>query len=247
VSSNELVRTAIVVLRVSDGPDMVAEELVRRGASVRTVRVAAVVDRPDDVVRDAIGVLERFAWVAVTSANAARRLGPFADRWPRDTRVGVVGPATLAAVESIGLRANAVATQGTAADLARSVEAGPVLFLAASNARADLPTALERRGIEVLTVVAYDVGPIALDVESVAMVRSSDALVAMAPSAIDALDSLEEPARSSARRVPLVAFGPSTARRAVELEWPVTNVAATREPRAVADAVAVTLDATPGR
>lgn len=241
MSHSELAGVVVVVLRVSAGPDVVAGELERRGASVHTVRVASVVDRADAVVRDEVGAIGRFAWVAVTSANAARRLELFAAGWPDATRVGVVGPATLAAVEAVGLRVDAVALQGTAADLAHHLDAGPVLFLAASNARADLLGALASRGIEVVTVVAYDIEPLALDAQAVATVGSSHALVAMAPSAIDALDSMAARARRSARRIPLVAFGPSTALHADERDWPVAAVAATRGPVAVADALVVAL------
>lgn len=237
MSPAELEGTAVVILRVGDGPDAVRDELDRRGASAATVLIATVHDRPDDVVRDEVGTLDRFAWVAVTSANAARRLALWATQWPAGTRIGAVGPATLAAVGSVGLRVDAMAPGGTAADLAHHIDAGPVLFLAASSARTDLRAELAGRGIEVMTVVAYDVEPVVLDAESVAALCASDAIVAMAPSAIDALASMDEPARMAARSVPLIAFGPSTARRAAELDWPVAAVAARRDPEAVADAL----------
>jgi uroporphyrinogen-III synthase len=155
--------------------------------------------------------------------------------------VAVVGPATLASVESLGLIADAVALDGTAADLAQRIDAGPVLFLAAANARADLPRGLASRGIEVTTVVAYDVAPHALDASAIALLLESDALVAMAPSALDALDSMDESARLAARAIPLVAFGPSTQRHAAVLGWPIASVAARRGAQAVVDAVGTAL------
>jgi uroporphyrinogen-III synthase len=237
----ELAGAVVVVLRVGDGPDAVRDELERRGATAMTARVAVVRDRSDDDVRRGVGALERFAWVAVTSASAARRLSLWSAIWPAHTRVAAVGPATLAAVESVGLRCDAVAGGGTAADLAASIDHGPVLFVAAANARPDLVRELERRSIAVTTVVAYDVEPRALDVDAVGLVTTSDALVAMAPTAIDALDSLDEPARQRALLAPLVAFGPSTKQRAVALEWPVATCASQRNPQSVCDAVQVAL------
>jgi uroporphyrinogen-III synthase len=241
VSPRTLTGSSVVILRVGEGPDAVADELDREGASASTVRVATVRDRADDEVAVEVGALEGFAWVAVTSLNAARRLALWSAQWPNATRIGAVGPATLAAVEALGLRGDAVAAGGTAVDLARHIDAGPVLFLAAANARGDLAHELARRGIEVATVVAYDIEPIALDASMVAGVLSSDAIVAMAPSAIDALVSLDERARRTARGIPLVAFGPSTERHAMRIGWPIASVAVRRDPQAVTDAVRVAL------
>ena len=241
MSARELQGAAVVVLRAGEGPDAVADELERHGAVVATLRVAHVVDRADGDVLGAVGALERFGWVAVTSANAARRLALFSAQWPAATRVAVVGPATAAAVESLGLHVDAVASGGTAADLARSIEAGPVLFLAAANARGDVARELTGRGIEVTTVVAYDVEAVPLDTDAVALLLDRGVVVAMAPSAIDALHSMDEQARRAARSIPLVAFGPSTQRRAEALDWPIAAVATRRDPQAVTDAVRAAL------
>jgi uroporphyrinogen-III synthase len=241
VSPGRLAGAAVVILRVGDGPDAVRDELEHHGATATTLRVASVSDRADDDLRRDAGAVDRFAWVAVTSANAARRLELWSSEWPAGTRVAAVGPATLASVESLGLLADAVSLDGTAADLAGRIDEGPVLFLAAANARADLPRGLASRGIEVTTVVAYDVAPNALDAGAVTILLESDALVAMAPSALDALDSMDDPARGAARAIPLVAFGPSTQRHAAELDWPIASVAARRGPQAVVDAVGTAL------
>jgi uroporphyrinogen-III synthase len=241
VSPKSLTGTSVVILRVGDGPDAVADGLVEKGALASTVRVATVSDRADHDVAAEVGALDRFAWVAVTSANAARRLALWSARWPSGTRIGAVGPATLAAIGALGLRGDAVASEGTAADLARHIDAGPVLFLAAANARADLVHELASRGIVVATVVAYDVEPVALDPDARALVLASDAIVAMAPSAIDALVAMDERARRTARGIPLVAFGPSTERHAGRLGWPIASVALRRDPQAVADALGIAL------
>jgi uroporphyrinogen-III synthase len=240
VSAADLDGVAVCVLRVGSDPDAVGAELARHGAASTTVPVAIVEDRADESVRADTGPLERFAWVAVTSVNAARRLSLWSP-WPAATRVAVVGPATRAAVDALGRRADAMAPGGTAVDLAASIDGGPVLFLAAATARGDLARALGDRGIEVTTVVAYDVTPRRLDHDEAAVVAGCDVLVAMAPSAIDALEGLDEPTRAAVRAIPLVAFGPSTEARADARHWPVAAVAAHRDPRAVLDAVRATL------
>ena len=68
-----------------------------------TVVIADVEDREDAEVAQGVGDVARFSWVALTSANAARRLEPWRDAWPTTTRIGAVGPATRDVVVALGL------------------------------------------------------------------------------------------------------------------------------------------------
>lgn len=228
----------VALLRVGDTGQRLAESLRGAGAAVSTVLVGDVVDRDDAALRREVGSIERYAWVAVTSANAARRLGLWAARWPASTRIGAVGPSTAAAVAAAGLRCHAVAEDGTARSLADRIDAGPVLFLAAASARDDLAVALGSRGIEVVAVVSYDVA--ARAIRGDAGIGELDVLVAMSPTAIDALVDADDEVRASIPRT--VAIGPTTAAHAAARGWPVAAVARRRDADAVRDAVRSALE-----
>jgi uroporphyrinogen-III synthase len=230
-----------VVLRTADTPGAIDSALADAGMRVAIVAVADVVDRPHDEVAHAVGRLARYRWVAVTSTNAARRLAPWSASWPPSVRVAAIGPGTAAAVEAAGVRCAVTSRAGTAADLAGLLDGGPVLFLAASSARDDLPRTLARREIELVTVVAYDVVPRTLDAAARDAIRDADVVVAMAPVAIDALDALGVDDRDVARTRPLVTIGPTTTARAASLGWEVAAEAATRDAHGVVAAVDATL------
>jgi len=227
----------IVVLRAAEGPDRMRDALCAEGADATTVAVADVVDRSDAELRSGVGDLAGYRWVVVTSRHGARRLQSWADAWPPATRIGAVGPSTAECVAQVGLPVDAVAPEGTARSLADALDGGPVLFLAAATARDDLARELASRGVELTTVVAYDVVRRELADDDRAQVVASDAIVAMAPVAIDALDALPDTSRAVAVRIPLVAIGPTTAARAAALDWPVTQVASSREPPSVCASV----------
>jgi uroporphyrinogen-III synthase len=225
------------VLRTAGTPGTIDAALADAGLRVAVVAVADVVDRPHDEVARAVGELSRYRWVAVTSANAARRLAAWVHSWPPTVRVAAIGPGTAAAVEATGLRCAATSRAGTAADLAGLLDDGPVLFLAASSARDDLSRALARRGLELVTVVAYDVVPWTLDAVARDAIRDADVVVAMAPVAIDALEALTSEDRDAARARRLVTIGPTTTARAASLGWLVAAEAATRDAHGVVAAV----------
>lgn len=230
-----LVDRRVVVLRAEGERDAVAEALTARGAIASTVVIATVRDRPDEALLEGLGELDAYRWLAVTSRHAARRLGLVAPTWPATTRIAAVGPATAAIVEGLGLEVAAIAADGTASSLADAIDGGPVLFLAANDARRDLPDALARRGIECATVVAYELAPVAIEGDAAARVLAADVLVAMSPTAIDAVAGLLGGSRGSVTA--LVAIGPTTAARASACGVPVARTAAARDPDAVADAV----------
>jgi uroporphyrinogen-III synthase len=230
----------VVVLRVGDRDDAIATELRARGADAVTVRVATVIDRPDDAVRAKVGALDRFAWVALTSSNAARRLELWSESWPSSLRVGAVGPATTQSIESLGLNVDAVAADGTALGLADAIDAGPVLFLSARRARRDLVDALEARGVEVDVVVTYDTVPRTLDIAEVDALEACDAVVAASPGGIEAV-AVAPMLNAAVRLRPLVTIGPTTASHARRRGFPVAATAASRDAGSVADAVAAVL------
>lgn len=243
MTTRPLAGRRVVVLRAGGAADSVHTALVERGAAATTVRVADVADRPDEEVREGVGDLAGYRWVAVTSANAARRLALWAERWPAATRIAAVGPATAAVAEGLGLTVAVVGAGGTARSLAEALDQGPVLFLAASSARTDLARDLAARGIELATVVVYDVAPRALDADAVAALTTSEVVVALSPIALDALSDLDAASRAAVAALPLVAIGPTTGAHAEALGWPATVVASSRDAASVCDAVATALAA----
>jgi len=153
------------------------------------------------------------------------------------TSIGAVGPASASAVRALGLRCDVVAPHGTARSLGAVIDTGPVLFLAASDARSDLADALGARGISTTTVVAYDVVPRELDDDDVDALVACDVIVAMSPLAADALASVPPEIAVAVRSVPRGAIGPTNDQHARDTGWMVAARAAARDPDAVCDAV----------
>jgi uroporphyrinogen-III synthase len=249
--ASRAVAARVVVLRVGgDDEDDVVAALRGRGIPATSVVVASVQDRADRALRDEVGDVARYRFVAVTSRHAARRLALWCDDWPAGTSVATVGEATARAAAQVGTPADLVAPDGTAASLADAIAdalgaqgqaRSPVLFLAAASARADLADGLVARGHDVTTVVAYALEPRRLDDNDAVAVASSDVLVALSPRAVDALCDLDAAPRAAARARPLVVLGPTTEARALGRGLDVARRAARRDPEAVADAVAAVL------
>lgn len=236
MSAGPLDGVRVTVLRVAGGSDAFAAALRELGATATTLTVGDVVDRSDAEVLEDVGVLERFAWVVVTSVNAARRLELWSASWPHEVRVAAVGATTAAALEDAGVPCTATSRDGTALGLAASIERGPVLFLAARGARRELVEALGNRGIEVVMAVAYETVLRELDGPALDDLTAADVIVATSPSGIDAV-------RASRRGAELllhssvVAIGPTTAEHARELGVRVVGTAERRDATSVVAAV----------
>lgn len=227
---------SVVLLRIGSDDGRLATSLETLGIATSVADVGSVEDRPDDQLLAEVGELARFRWVAVTSRNAARRLGLWANPWPPAVLVGVVGHATEEALGRAGVRCDAVSPDGTAAGLAACIDAGPVLFLRARQAREELVERLAARGIAVEQVVAYDTTTRALDAGARSALRHADAVVALSPSALDAV--LDTPNGDEVLRgVRVVAIGPTTAAHAASRGVRVDAVAQARSAEALADAI----------
>lgn len=138
------------------------------GAEVVEVPLIEIVPPSDPRPLDAaLNALDRYRWVAFTSANAvhavADRLEARALGWPAAVRVASVGPATSAAVAE-RLPGAAVAlepeTDHRAEGLllafgAHALPGCPILLPASERARDVLPRGLRERGAEVTVVAAY--------------------------------------------------------------------------------------------
>ena len=118
-------------------------------------------------------------YLVVTSARAARG-AQIASRL-LSVPVLSVGAATSAALESRGV---VVSGEGeSAVDVARRIEAGPVLSLGARDTRPELAGELATRGIESVHVACYETNVVALTDEQCETLRRADAVLIGAPSA----------------------------------------------------------------
>jgi hydroxymethylbilane synthase len=195
-----------------------ARRLIQLGAEV--VREVALevedLERPDLARR--VAALRPGEALAVTSANAARRLAGVT--LPAGVRLAAVGAATAQALEQVGLQAELVGQAGAralAAALAPSLgTGGRVLFPCAEGARDELEEELRRAGVAVERLELYRTrlrGDLRLD-------TSAAVRLYLSPSAVTAALPAERAASPSARRV---ALGPSTAAALAEAGFPATT------------------------
>jgi len=118
----------------------------------------------------AVARLREYQWVIFTSANGVRFFWERLQAAGRDTRdlagitVCAIGPATAAALKSVGIRADLVPTEFKAEALVAAIQAGfgaeaiagsRVLLARAAEAREVIPEELERLGAQVDVVAAY--------------------------------------------------------------------------------------------
>lgn len=118
-------------------------------------------------------------YLVVTSARAAR--GAQIAHRELSAEVLSVGAATSEALTALGL---VVSSEGeSAVDLARRIEAGPVLSLGARDTRPELADELAARGIETFHVACYETRAVALTHEQGEALRLADVILIGAPSA----------------------------------------------------------------
>ena len=118
----------------------------------------------------AIGRLREYQWVILTSANGVRFFWERLQAAGRDARdlagitVCAIGPATAAALQSRGVRADIVPAEFKAEALVEAIDAGTgaerlrgarMLLARAAEAREVIPEELARRGARVDVVPAY--------------------------------------------------------------------------------------------
>lgn len=218
-----------MVCRAEGDAGPLADALRERGAEPVLVPLLVRAAPADGgaALRAAVARLDRYAWVAVTSAaGAAALLAARADGWPAGVRVAAVGPATADALRRAGVEPDLVPTTATAVDLAaafppapgtgESGPAGRVLAPLAELAGDDLAAGLRARGWDVDRVDAYrlaDLPPPGSDDPLPAGLEGADAVAFTSPSTVDRFCDRFSPALVP----PVVAcIGPRTAARARE-------------------------------
>jgi len=230
----------VIVCRAADDAGPLADALRDRGAEPVLVPLL-VRDAPADggaALRHAVAHLDRYAWVAVTSAAGAdaflAALPPLnpdtgspvpapgvtaPGRRTAGVRVAAVGPATADALRRAGVEPDLVPATATAADLAAAFPPAPaegarVLAPLAELAGDDLVAGLRARGWTVDRVDAYrlaDLPPLASADALPAGLVGADAVAFTSPSTVDRFCD-----RFGRSLVPPVVacIGPRTAERA---------------------------------
>jgi uroporphyrinogen-III synthase len=224
-----------------------------RVAAVPTVAtaLAAAGDALDCALTDDRG----WSWIVVTSAAGARAVGEALARMPATTARpaaswAAVGPATAAALVSIGIQVDVVPHDQTGIGLARELSAhaplrGRRVLLPRSDAASpDLPHALRAAGAEVHEVAAYRTveapADSAHDVARALADPGLAAIVVASGSAVRGLLRLASEAGLTDRvlATPLVSIGPTTSAVARDLGLVTVVQAATPTVEALATAVA---------
>lgn len=221
---------------------------------------ATVIQAPQDAgaaLRATVGQLDRYRWVAFTSANAVRyflaALEDVKGLARTRTRLAAVGKATQSALVSRGLQVDLVAGKASAEGLVAdfpdpapdptggSPEAEQrVLFPRAAGARPTLADGLRAKGWLVDEVVAYQTVPAPSPSPELAeQIAAADAVVFAAPSAVGAfLSGLRSPSlrRTGRSVIPryVACIGPVTAEEAVRQGLIVDVVATEPSPSALA-------------
>lgn len=157
----------LLVPRPAEQGKATAAAIRARGASARLLPAIEIRDPRDPApLEAAISELRSYEWVLFTSANGVTRFTRALNRAGLDARafgsakIGAIGPKTASALESFGLRADAVADEFIGEGLARAVlaQGSPkrVLLARAQVARDALPDLLRQSGARVDVVPVYE-------------------------------------------------------------------------------------------
>jgi uroporphyrinogen-III synthase len=159
----------VVVTRPEGQEEGLIQGLRQAGAEVEWLGLLEV-GPPNDLVplKRACREIDRFRWVALTSANAvAPLLDLLPEGLPSSVAVAAVGEATAGELRGRGVEPRLVSAKGSGEGLAEELAAADdlagarVLLPLAADARPELAAGLRAAGAEVTTVVAYAKRPAA--------------------------------------------------------------------------------------
>lgn len=159
--------------------------LLPEGASVHEVPLTTTRFFDNDEVTTALHASPcygTFRYLVVTSARSALYASLARQALALNGTVLVVGTATAHALEEESVEVGVIGDSG-AAELAPSIDAGPVLLLGAATMRDELATELLNRGIAVETLACYETVPADLSGADEATLRDADVIFIGAPSA----------------------------------------------------------------
>lgn len=217
--------TRVVVTRASQQATELSRELSTSGFEVVEVPVITIVE-PDDggaALRAALGGIDHYDWLVVTSVNTVERISPFIVDVPG--KIAAIGPATAGALSVLGLTVDLVPPQYVAESLVAEFPAGEgkVLLPRAEVARDVLPDGLRQKGWMVDVVVAYKTVAAQVGPDALQRLDDADVITFTASSTVENFVD-----RFGVDRVPgkVACIGPVTAKTAEQLGVKVDVVAA---------------------
>jgi uroporphyrinogen III methyltransferase/synthase len=217
----------VIVTRAAEQGDPLSDALLAAGARVIELPMIAI-EEPDDggaALRLAVASIDRYDWVAFTSANAVRRAAALLrdGRSLGTARLAAVGRPTADALASVHLVADLVAERAGAAGLLDALAAPPegggrVLFPRSASAGSALGDGLRAKGWAVDEVDAYRT--VAAGPPPSALVDAAggaDVVIFASPSSLAAYLAARDGAGRALVVPPAVAcIGPTTAAAARE-------------------------------
>ncbi len=224
----------ILITRAREQASAFAAVLEAAGAEVVEFPTISIVPPESWAPLDAaIGRLREYQWVIFTSSNGVRFFRDRLQHAGRDVRdlhgitICAIGPATAAALATIGVRADLVPAEFKAEALLEAIRTVPggadlrgarVLLARAAEAREALPEELTRRGAQVDVVPAYRTvrsTPEAEPVRAMLRDRNIHAVTFTSSSTVKHfLELVGEEARDLLRGVVVASIGPITAETA---------------------------------
>jgi len=212
-----------VVTRPSFQSDVLAGELGRRGATTLVVPLVRIEPLEDKTtLAAALDNLDRYDWVVFTSANGVAAVRRLAASFG-EAKVAAVGPATAAAVRTLGVEPSFVPERFAGEEIAASLEplSGARILLPQANiADPGLAEELRKRGAIVDAIPAYRTVEVERTASELAEMREADVIVLASGSAARSLAS-----RGGAGDALILCIGPKTADVAREVGLPVGLVA----------------------
>jgi len=222
--------STVAVTRARAQASALSARLRGLGAEVVEAPAIRIVPRPpeDGELEAAVGGIEDYALVCLTSPNGAELLLDALARAGRDARalagatVAAIGPGTARALAARGIRADVVPERSIAEALVESlagvaVEGRRVLVARAAEARDVLPEALRDRGAHVEVVALYDTVPEPLSPQALEGLGRADYVTFTASSTVDALlVALDAAGVSFPAGARVVSIGPVTSATARE-------------------------------
>jgi uroporphyrinogen III methyltransferase/synthase len=170
----------VLVTRARTQASELADALEALGAEVVQFPTIRIADAPDPAaLRSAAARAAAFDWIVFTSANGVERFWAALAETGGDTRalggarVCAIGPATAAALDARGVRADLVPGEYVGEGVVDALAAADdlagrrILLPRAEVARSALPDGLRQRGAEVVEVAAYSTVPDGAEAESV--------------------------------------------------------------------------------
>lgn len=182
---------SVVLTRAAHQQAQAAEAFTSLGATVIGLPVIAIGPPADGgaALAAALGRLDTYDWVVVTSANAASLVaGALLRPLPVTVRVAAVGGRTAERLAAHGVAVDLVPEQFVAEALVERFPPGDgrVLYPAAAGARDVIPEGLRAKGWHVDVVEAYRTVPVAPPARDVARALDADAVLFTSPSTVSA-------------------------------------------------------------